>query len=280
MRLDGAIFAIEQRSVGGCIDLAAVFLREHFAGILRLLACFAVPSVLLTWWLIAELEWTTSTCLFLFALESPFCGAALVAAAGHRVFGERFSTRTGLRLVLRRLPVLLFLLTTARLLTCAGMFLLLLPGYVIATRYGFLSEILLLELCPLRKYETRLNDLLNGTFWSLLGRLIMILVFFSTTVVSLFLFVDLLCGTLFSWPILSGRISSLAYVDRELATLLTVDPRVGTVLVAVLWFVYPIARLAWMFCYLDVRILKEGWDIELDFRIEARRLQEQLEATL
>ena len=81
MRLDGAIFSIEQRPVGGCIDLAVVFLREHFAAVLKLLLCFAGPSVLLTWWLIAELEWSTSTCLFLFALESPFCGAALVAAA-------------------------------------------------------------------------------------------------------------------------------------------------------------------------------------------------------
>jgi len=278
MRLDGAIFSIEQRPVGGCIDLAVVFLREHFLAVLRLLACFAVPSVLLTWWLISEAEWTTSGCLFLFALVSPFCGAALVGAAGRRVFGERFSTRTGLRLVLKRLPALLLLLTAVRLLTVGGLFLLLLPGYLIATRYGFLSEILMLELCPLRKYETRLNDLLNGTFWKLVGRLVMILIFFSTVVVSLFLFVDLAASTLFSWPILSGRISSVAYLDRELQTLLTVDPRVGTVLVAVLWLVYPVARLAWMFCYLDVRILKEGWDVELNFRIEARRLQESLEA--
>ncbi len=278
MRLDGAIFSIEQRPVGGCIDLAVVFLREHFLAVLRLLACFAVPSVLLTWWLISEAEWTTSGCLFLFAMVSPFCGAALVGAAGRRVFGERFSTRTGLRLVLKRLPALLLLLTAVRLLTVGGLFLLLLPGYLIATRYGFLSEILMLELCPLRKYETRLNDLLNGTFWKLVGRLVMILIFFSTVAVSLFLFVDLAASTLFSWPILSGRISSVAYLDRELQTLLTVDPRVGTVLVAVLWLVYPVARLAWMFCYLDVRILKEGWDVELNFRIEARRLQESLEA--
>lgn len=279
MRLDGAIFSIEQRPVGGCIDLAVVFLREHFLAVLRLVACFAVPSVLLTWWLISELEWTTMSCLFLFALASPFCGAALVAAAGRRVFGERFSTRTGLRLVLKRLWALMILLVAVRLLTIGGLFVLLLPGYLIATRYGFLAEVLLLELCPLRKYEVRLNDLLQGTFWNLVGRLVMVLAFFSVAVVSLFLFIDLTSSTLFSWPILSGRVSSLAYLDRELRTLLTVDPRVGTVLVAVLWLIYPVARLAWMFCYLDVRILKEGWDVELNFRIEARRLQESLEAT-
>ena len=280
MRLDGAIFSIEQRPVGGCIDLAVVFLREHFLAVLRLVACFAVPSVLVTWWLISDFEWTTSSCLFLFALVSPFCGAALVAAAGRRVFGERFSTRTGLRLVLKRLLPLFFLLMVTLLLTIGGMFVFLLPGYLIATRYGFLSEILMLEMCPLRKYEVRLNDLLQGTFWNLVGRLVMVLVFFSVAALSLFLFVDLVASTLFSWPILSGRVSSLAFLDRELETLLTVDPRVGTALVAVLWLVYPVARLAWMFCYLDVRILKEGWDVEINFRIEARRLQESLEATV
>jgi hypothetical protein len=45
------------------------------------------------------------------------------------------------------------------------------------------------------------------------------------------------------------------------------------VLVSVLWIVYPVIRLAWMFCYLDVRIRKEGWDLEIDFRVEARRLE-------
>ncbi len=279
MRLDGAIIAIEQRSVGGCIDMAVVFLREHLMAVFRLVLCFALPSVLLTWWLIAEQEWTTWTCLFLFAIESPFCGAALVAAAGRRAFGERFSTRTGLRHVLQRILPLLILLPVVRLLTIGALFVGLLPGYAIATRYGFLSEVLLLELCPLRNYETRLNDLLNATFWKLLGQLVIVLIFFCATVVSLFVCVDLLADALFSWPILAGRLTGWAYFFSETETLLTVDPRVGTVFVAVLWLVYPVARLAWMFCYLDVRILKEGWDVELNFRVEARRLQEKLEAT-
>lgn len=273
MRLDGAIFSMEQRSVGSCIDLAAVFLREHFFPVMKLMACFAVPSVALTWWLIAELEWTTAACVMLFLLVSPFCGACLVAASGRRMFGERFSTRTGLRAVLQRLVPLVMLLIAARLATVVGL-LLLVPGYVLAARYGFLSELLLLEMCPVRKYETRLNDLLNQSFVSLLSRLVVILFFYAVTVTSLFLLIDLLAGYLFSWPVLAGRVSSIAFVDRELATLLTVDPRVGAVLVAVLWLAYPMARLAWLFCYLDLRILTEGWDIEIEFRIEARRLQE------
>lgn len=77
----------------------------------------------------------------------------------------------------------------------------------------------------------------------------------------------------FGVPILSGRVSSWAHFENELMTLMTADPRVGMVLVAVMWFVYPVTRLAWMFRYLNTRIQKEGWDIELSFRVEARRLE-------
>jgi hypothetical protein len=51
------------------------------------------------------------------------------------------------------------------------------------------------------------------------------------------------------------------------------DPLVVSALSATAWLVYPLARLAWFFCYLDARIRKEGWDVELAFRIEAGRLQ-------
>jgi hypothetical protein len=276
MKLDGAIFAIEPRSVGGCIDLAIVFLREHFFAVLRLLACFAVPSVALTWWLMARQDWPFSSCLVLFVLECPFFGAALIASAGHRVFGDRFSSRTGLRLLASRLILLFVLTLIVRIITGVGLLVFVFPGYMVATRYGFLAEILLLEHCPARRYETRLNDLMNSTFLDLLGRLIVIVVFFGVSVASLFVLVDMASGTLLGLPILMGRVSGLAYVFEEVATLMIRDPRVATVFISILWLVYPVARLAWMFCYFDVRIRKEGWDVELDFRVEANRLEAAL----
>lgn len=273
MRLDGAIFPVEQRSVGGCLDLAIVFLREHFLGVLRLLACFAIPSVALTWWLMVHHDWTLFGCVVLFVLQCPFCGAALVAASGRRLFGDRFSVRNGLKALLRRIILITLLFGLVRVITFLGLWFLLIPGYMIATRYGFLSEILLLEGTPGRRYETRLSDLMNDTFRGLLGNLIALMLLFGIMVSSLFVLTDMASGTLFGFPILAGRVSGFAYMVEEIMTLLTRDPRVGTVLVAVMWLVYPITRLAWMFCYLDVRIRKEGWDVELNFRVEARRLE-------
>jgi hypothetical protein len=238
-----------------------------------LVGLFAVPSVALTWWLTSRADWTLSGCLLLFALESPFCGSALVAAAGLRVFGEEFSPLKGLREFSRRLIVLLWLLPLVRLLTIGASVFLVIPAYMIASRYGFLAEILLLEKCRFKQFEKRLSDLMNETYMDLCGRLVALFLFFSISVGSLFVVVDVMSGTLLGWPVLVGRISGLAHIEQEIFTLFTRDPRVATVLVAVCWLVYPVARLAWLFCYLDIRIRKEGWDVELDFRVEAQRLE-------
>jgi hypothetical protein len=54
--------------------------------------------------------------------------------------------------------------------------------------------------------------------------------------------------------------------------LLAYDPLLVGALSATWWLVYPLARLAWFFCYLDLRVRKEGWDVEIELRVEARRL--------
>lgn len=274
MQLDGAIFAIQRRTVGGCIDLGIVFLREHFGGVLRLTCLFAIPVCVLTWWLVSRQEWNFFAILMLFATVSPFFGSALVAAAGQRVFGDRFSAWMGMRALLGRLLALGVLIVIARAVTLLGLMALVVPGYCIATRYGFLAEVLLLERQRLSKYESRLSDLQTATFGTLLGRLITIMIFFWISVASLFVLLDLTSGYVFGTPILIGRTTSMDFMVEEITNLLIADPLVLTSFVAVMWLVYPVARLAWFFCYLDVRIRKEGWDVELDFRIESQRLGE------
>lgn len=273
MKLDGAIFAIEQRTVGGCIDLAIIFVREHLAGVLQLLSCFALPSLAFSWWLMERQEWTLFGLMLLFALECPFFGSALVAAAGNRMFGDQFSAWQGLRSLWKRLSLFSLLIVVARLITWLGTYMMIVPGYLVATRYGFLSEVLFLEACPAKRYEKRLNDLMHASFANLLGRLVAIMTFFWVCVGALFILVDLGCGTLFNYPILIGRLTDMEYIGQELEALLTRDPRVALTLLGLCWLIYPVTRLAWTFCYLDTRIRKEGWDVEIDFRVEARRLE-------
>ena len=58
----------------------------------------------------------------------------------------------------------------------------------------------------------------------------------------------------------------------DIFNLLTYDPTVIGLIALTCWLVYPIARLAWFFCYLDARVRAEGWDVEIAFRLEAKRL--------
>lgn len=274
MKLDGAIFAIEPRSVGACLDLAIVFLRKHAWGTAQLLALFALPSVALTWWLITYSDWTLYGTMLLFVLECPFFGTALVIAAGNRMFGDEFSPWLGVRQMLRRLPLFATLMVIVRCITWLAMFFFVFPAYLVSTRYGFLSEILYLEASRAGKYESRLNDLMSGSFGNLLGRLVGLMLFYVLSVLALFLLVDLTSDQLFDLPVFIGRISGNFDSEDEIMTLLSRDPRVAVVLMSLCWLVYPVTRLAWMLCYLDLRIRKEGWDVELDFRVEARRLEQ------
>ena len=51
------------------------------------------------------------------------------------------------------------------------------------------------------------------------------------------------------------------------------DPVVVTAVLAVALLVYPIGRLAWFFCYIDVRVRRDCWDMELQMLQEAERLE-------
>ena len=52
------------------------------------------------------------------------------------------------------------------------------------------------------------------------------------------------------------------------------DPAFLTTIQLALWLPYPVIRLAWFFCYLDQRIRNECWDLQLQYRAEAARLEE------
>ena len=100
--------------------------------------------------------------------------------------------------------------------------------------------------------------------------------FGAIAVLSLFVLADKGVEFFLGVPIFWGRVSSdvpAAVLFQEALNLIRYDPLAITAFHATLWLVYPVARLAWFFCYLDVRIRKECWDVELDFRIEAQRLE-------
>jgi hypothetical protein len=271
LRLEDATLALEPRSVGSSIDLAILFYRRHAAKLLALSVLFGGIPVALGGLRAREGDgWIWAGALFFFG--SPFLGAAVVAGAGHHVFGEEFTLKNSLRHFGRRLPSLLLVLPLARVvygafgLLCWG-----LTWVPIASRYGFLSEVMLLEQLRGIRIAKRLEEILKNAFVEACGRYFAIASFALLISITLFVFLDLGSQFLFGVPILLARVS-WAVAFEDVSNLLSYDPLPVVALASVLWLVYPLARLAWFFCYLDARIRKEGWDVEIAFRVEARRI--------
>ena len=274
MKLDGATISIQPRPVGACIDLACLFYRVHFRAILLLTLFFAGPVCVFNYWWLETRGGHMAFSFALFYWISPYLGSILVAAAGQRVFGDPFVVRRALQAFAGRSAFLLVWLFGLRLAILLGALAFILPGFLLAAASGFFSEVLLLEQVGRGRVGRRLAELVRGGALELTLRLAVIVLFFGAVVVMLFLLADAASGFFFGFPLFAGRLpEGIDWFAGEVSYLLFEDPRTLTALLALMWFVYPLARLAWFFCYLDVRIRKELWDVELDFRIEARRLE-------
>lgn len=269
MKLDATTVPIEPRSLGACIDLAVQFQRRHARPLLQLTLLFLVPATLLTVLVVAAapdtgLLWSAAV----YFVAAPWLGAALVAGAGRAVFGEPFAARAALRALTPRgaasLLVVRVFVALATLL-CFG-----LGGAAIDAYYGFLPEVLVLEQLEGSEARRRVGELVGPTYLVLLWRRTALVVFGMIVAAAVYDVADELLGLLAGRPLFTGRIDPRFWSD-DLA-LLWADPWAAALLSAAAWLVYPLTRLAWFFCYLDTRIRREGWDLELGFRVEARRL--------
>lgn len=271
MRLEDATLPLEPRSVGAAIDLAILFYRRHATRLVALTAIFAAGPLAIGAFRATQGDgWLWAGVSFFYG--SAFLGAAVVAGAGHHVFGESFTVGNALRTLWRRRWSVLLLLPLARtLLGFLGILCWGIAWVPVAARYGFVSELLLLERLSGMRIGRRLDEILRKHFAEACGRYLAIIGFAGCVVLSMFLLLDLSCEYLLGLPVFFAKVS-WAMAFEDVSNLLSYDPLLVVALFSIVWLVYPIARLAWFFCYLDARIRKEGWDVEIDFRMEARRL--------
>lgn len=143
-----------------------------------------------------------------------------------------------------------------------------------AVRYGFLAEKTALTQFDVRLHHRGTDRLLNGELGDLIVRGCGIVLFFGTLWCVMLLTADVLSSLLFQTPIFIGRLGDIGDSERLWAFLLG-DPLLLTTLTATALLVYPISRLAWFLCYIDVRVRKDCWDLELGLSREAARLRER-----
>lgn len=267
MNLANVTIPIEPRTVGGCLDLAVQFCRVHFGQVMALLLIVAAPALVLTWILADQTQHGLFWGFIIYFFAAPIAGGLIVAGAGHRVFGETFTVRRALDNFRPHALALSTSLIGSRIFTALAS-LGLVTAWLVAVRGGFLPEIYLLERLRGRRRRQRVEELTRSTQTSPVMRFVAIQAFTLGLFLSFFTLIDLAFNYLIGVPIWTGHgYGAWAMIER-----LWYDPRVVTVMLGVVWMVYPLGRMAWFFCYLDQRIRNECWDVELDFRRDARRL--------
>ena len=282
MKLEQATLALRPRTLPQCLDLSLVMLRAHGMTLLKLWALVAVPACVAVYLAVFYAECTLWLGVLAFWLATIPLGMLLVAAAAPSAFGETPSVRGTFRhLGVGRGVLLLLKLFGCRILSAVCGILFVVPGIWVATRTGFVTEESVLSQLDNRLYDHRTDQLFKGELFDLFLRGVLIAGYCSLLFVVLFFTCDLI-GSSLSFPILIGRV--ITSIDPQYYTggemfqavwlFMTADPLVVTTLLAVALAVYPVGRLAWLLCYIDLRVRRDCWDMEVSILNEARRLEE------
>ena len=264
---DQHAIVIRKRSNAELIDLALKWARQEFAVLVGLflpaaLFFFVVNRLLLG----SPLDWVTLEdeseipalmiyawlMLILICVETPFVSSAMRCWLGMRTFRRYRRPRAGEALLVwfHAIPQLVVF------------HLLLAP---ISIFYEFLPEVILLERTPFfrgkgRPSSTwrRARQLHKGTFGESLSFGFMFCCGACCVVVGLCSVLYMLLETTIG-PVGDDRIEAAAFYLQFM-------------LVPILWFVMWFAAILQFLRYINLRIIKEGWDVDLEFRAERRRM--------
>ncbi len=289
MRFDNVNIALVPRKSLNCLDLAIMFYGRFLIPILKLWVLFALPACtlvyLLSYYFLLDLRTAITVAYF---ASSPL-GVILTWNTALFTFGnqtdfrsvKRQFNRQQITLMLRCLfdrtllfigPALIFF--SEYVFPLLGFIYIFFPGIWLALRNSFRVEQSSLRYAGIASqagtsHDHRTKNLISHDFGALFWRGLWSLFFCYTLTLILLITFDYLSYTLLEFPILIGKIPYLFDVESidqlvsNIMLLMTSDPRVLTVLTGFILLVYPIGRLAWFFTYLDLRVHRDCWDMEL-----------------
>ena len=251
---------LRQMGIGELIDAAVKLYRRDWLALIGIVAFVLVPVTFVQFWLTqvalgpavgsaaisdeAAVQILVVTVIFVaiqFLLVQPFLVAAIARAAADAYLGERVSIGRTYRFALTRLPAILWVTVLTSILTIIGVILLIIPGIIAFVRLSLAPPVLVVEDVRGTKAVGRSWRLTKGHFWRLLALLILsaliagvgaLIITIPTEVIALQLGPS-------GWPV-----SAL-----------------GTTLATVL--ITPFSMLIIVLFYFDMRIRKEGFDIEV-----------------
>ncbi|MFM7243776.1 MAG: DUF4129 domain-containing protein [Planctomycetaceae bacterium] len=255
MKADGVRVAIRPRGILECLDLAVMFCGRRPLPVAAATAIGAAPFILLNRILAAMLGPEEMPPLAaILAVEAAWASVPLTLYLGQSVFAERFSLRAALRDVVAALPALLVfqgLLRTVCLAVCV------LAPVVFVGMY-YLDQIILLERPPFAGVWSRRTAINRGRVAGVM-RLACIdgLLLAGGTVLGtrlLAAIASLWRGRGVSWGLLGG--------EDLLTAVFSWHGQIA------FWATCSFLTVFRFFTYLDGRIRREGWDVELRLRAD------------
>jgi len=269
VQLDQTRVAIRERDLLEIMDLSLRVLRSAGPGLIASLVIGIAPFFLLNTWLLSglvpsyieepPLEYLLLLTL-LVAWEMPLATAPATLYLGRVMFTDRPSLRQLAGDLWRSLPQLLLFQVFGRALLLPWGF----TWFLLFAGWPYLNEVILLERNPLQaRHRGQLSS------WQRAYRLHMGFVgdLFARWLGSLAFGGVLLCAI---WGALDG-LGAVLFYETEFSP---ADFTVFLPLAA--WLVVGYFAVVRFLCYLDLRIRREGWEVELLLRAEGARAGRRL----
>ena len=302
LQFDQTVVSLEPRTTTNCLDVATMFYGRHLAAMLRGWAVVALPTAAIVYWLAWWHGFDVRLALVAVYVATALQGVLVVPGSMAAVFGKPLRLRSGLATAGGRLGGLCFKVLALRavaavgpglmlfsedwLLGTVGFLVTLFPCGWIAARNGFLVEKAALAGLDPRLHDRHSDRVLRDQSGDLYSRACWIVIYYVMLWAVVFVTVD------FTWYLLAGD-SPLVGRVMEMVEYAGESTAGSDAIAASFWFalvrdaflqveltaagllVYPIARLAWLFCYVDARVRRDCWDMQLQFAQEVNRLSTQ-----
>jgi hypothetical protein len=252
---------IRARSSGEAAALAARMVQHRPVPLLTAWALYSTCVVALGAVLLWTLELHAAWVLTLTPLVAPLFSLPLISSVGHLVFSPTVTFGEVARATLRRVIPFFVLFTITRVLTLAGLAAMIVPGLYLWRSGWFLGPIVLLEGAPLGASFRRGRRFAAGYHGRVAGH--------AVNAALLLTYLTLAFGSLLYFMVV--EIFGLTFVS--LGTLPEVEGFYPFLAVVGFALAAPFISLVWFFVYLDVRIRKEGWDLEIAFRARAAQME-------